>query len=939
MSSIPLLLCLAGGIVNVAAVQEHTAVRQRTSALEHQQLHLSSSTPNPIRIVITFLEDLVQRLQTQTTTDDEEYHKFMCKCHLIGINLTGHIDVGKERLPLLISSIEELMAYEGKLTGKLADYRAMYEEVLKTLRDTVMRHQSEVTALEKSIAEYNQNLIALNKSIVVLSEGLYGKKDADATAFLQSSAASDLKRLSESLEMSDKSRDALVAFLSQDETYEPGTGEIIGILKQLEEDMKKDLDKTNSELEELNSNFGPLVLAKEKEKVRLEEEINEYLKKQADAYLKLHGLKDEKTNTENDLADDEKSLAWWIRECKNKVKTHQETMADRSKEIVAIQRTIELLSSDTSLELFKRAVPSASASFLQLEVTSEALRARALDELRKRRRRRGSHGRDSRVDLIEIALRGGKTGFDRLLNMIDELVETSNREQDRERTTKNDCKKDIPQEESDIEIGEQNIKTNQRFLEEKQADEAKAKEARDAELNEIAILDANVVAETKRRQNDNIRYISKTQSARAAVKLLQIAINKLDSIYNPEGYNPAIDPDTPGVNQSDLINGCAGAICEQCPPDMKELEMKGSCCPKCIPKVEPPLACPEGTEAVEGGNGIEGCGLTSCSARYQMATVDECASMCALNSQCKAFSFAPVNGNQDHMDSPVCSFYSSDLATLTIGPKQIMCKHKGVDPSTLHYCGFDQLNTVMSTTLACSKMLEATDKGRGTGNLDLEKTDLCECMMDDAWKDKADEFQCTAARNSKHTVKQLYDICKTGPPYPAGFDFLQVARETNMSFVQIHASHSHSHPAMGAITMMNNLITILSKDMSKMKVEEKNAQEDYEEFIQDSDKQKEDRNKALEEAVQQLTDAEREVAKYAGFVQQYQDQLEIDKQELEELHKKCDFIMAYYDVRKKARQEEIEALLHAKAVLSGSPVPMFIQTRRQIRALRGHRSP
>jgi len=50
------------------------------------------------------------------------------------------------------------------------------------------------------------------------------------------------------------------------------------------------------------------------------------------------------------------------------------------------------------------------------------------------------------------------------------------------------------------------------------------------------------------------------------------------------------------------------------------------------------------------------------------------------------------------------------------------------------------------------------------------------------------------------------------------------------------------------------------------------------------------------------------------------------------LHAECDWLVKYFDIRKQARDEEIEALKNAKAVLSGAD---FSLLQMQGRSLRG----
>ncbi len=45
-----------------------------------------------------------------------------------------------------------------------------------------------------------------------------------------------------------------------------------------------------------------------------------------------------------------------------------------------------------------------------------------------------------------------------------------------------------------------------------------------------------------------------------------------------------------------------------------------------------------------------------------------------------------------------------------------------------------------------------------------------------------------------------------------------------------------------------------------------------------------------------------------------------------ELHQSCDFVMKNFDVRQTARDEEVEALRQAKAILSGAKFEAFLKT-------------
>merc|ERR1711959_208025 len=51
-----------------------------------------------------------------------------------------------------------------------------------------------------------------------------------------------------------------------------------------------------------------------------------------------------------------------------------------------------------------------------------------------------------------------------------------------------------------------------------------------------------------------------------------------------------------------------------------------------------------------------------------------------------------------------------------------------------------------------------------------------------------------------------------------------------------------------------------------------------------------------------------------------------------ELHQSCDFVMKNFEVRQTARDEEVEALKQAKAILSGAKFEEFLQEARRSRS-------
>merc|ERR1719230_397790 len=106
--------------------------------------------------------------------------------------------------------------------------------------------KKEADAFAKESAEQKTNLDALSKAIPAIEKGMGG-------AFLQTDTAAVLRKIVLNADLAGEDREELSAFLSQGQSQSqsdgedsPGSGEIVGILKQLKEEMQKDLAELTS---------------------------------------------------------------------------------------------------------------------------------------------------------------------------------------------------------------------------------------------------------------------------------------------------------------------------------------------------------------------------------------------------------------------------------------------------------------------------------------------------------------------------------------------------------------------------------------------------------------------------------------------------------------------------------------------------------------------
>merc|ERR1719222_473574 len=107
---------------------------------------------------------------------------------------------------------------------------------------------------------------------------------------------------------------------------------------------------------------------------------------------------------------------------------------------------------------------------------------------------------------------------------------------------------------------------------------------------------------------------------------------------------------------------------------------------------------------------------------------------------------------------------------------------------------------------------------------------------------------------------------------------------------------------------------------------EEDAQKAYEDFVKET-------NASIEAKSAEIVSKSDIKAKAEGNLVETKEAKEATMLELEqlsnynaELHQSCDFVMKNFDVRQTARDEEIEALKQAKAILSGAKFEEFLQS-------------
>jgi len=132
------------------------------------------------------------------------------------------------------------------------------------------------------------------------------------------------------------------------------------------------------------------------------------------------------------------------------------------------------------------------------------------------------------------------------------------------------------------------------------------------------------------------------------------------------------------------------------------------------------------------------------------------------------------------------------------------------------------------------------------------------------------------------------------------------------------AGYAKSAGAGGALQLLATVI----KDAEVVEIEltktEQKSQADYSEFVQDATNSIEADRSSIETKTGEVAESKAALAETEKA--QLGNQEELDKLNalLKAHHAECDYVMKYFDIRQEARQEEMDAIKDAKAILSGA---------------------
>ena len=483
---------------------------------------------NPVRKVVTMLQAIQKKVEAEGEKEEEMYKKYMCYCKTGTAALEASVAAADEKLPQVEAAINETEAKKAQLDDDVVAHKADRKAAKASMAEATAIREKQAAEYASFKAEGTADTVAIEKAVAALEKGMGG-------SFLQTPSANRLQKLFQNNDdLMEDDRQQVIAFLSGGTGYAPQSGQITGILKQMLDSMQAGLAEATATEEAAIVAYEELMAAKKKEIEALTKSIEEKIVRSGELAVEIVNMKEDLDDTMKAALEDKKFLADLEKNCATKTGEWDEIVKTRAEELLALADTIKVLNDDDALDLFKKTLPSPSASFVQVKVGASSVRARALEMIHAAQK--SAKTSRPQLDLIAIALHGKAGGFEKVITMIDDMVVLLKKEQVSDDEKKGYCGAEFDTTDDKKKALERSISDSEAAI----ADAQEAIETLTAEIKAliegIEALDKSVAEATENRKTENSEYTELMAQDTAAKELIEFAKNRLNKFYNPKLY-------------------------------------------------------------------------------------------------------------------------------------------------------------------------------------------------------------------------------------------------------------------------------------------------------------------------------------------------------------------------------------------------------------------
>merc|ERR1719454_2126485 len=181
------------------------------------------------------LQQMSNKVVAEGKKEQELFDKFMCYCTNGADDLAASIKAADTKIPQTESALKEAAANKAQFEADVKQHQSDRAEAKEAIAAATALREKQAAEYAKVSSDYNDNIAAMGKAISAIGAG--------AAGFLQTTAATAVKRLAIDMDISPADRDQVMSFLAQGQGfgYTAGNPQVVGILSQMKQTMEKEL--------------------------------------------------------------------------------------------------------------------------------------------------------------------------------------------------------------------------------------------------------------------------------------------------------------------------------------------------------------------------------------------------------------------------------------------------------------------------------------------------------------------------------------------------------------------------------------------------------------------------------------------------------------------------------------------------------------------------
>merc|ERR1719253_1951365 len=258
----------------------------------------STAGANPIRKVVTLMQNMQKEIEAEGAKEKELFDKFMCYCSGGTDSLKKAIADAQAQAEELTAKLKSEEAEKSQIAQDLINHKSDREGAKGDIEEATVLRNKEEAAYSAEKADSETNIAAMAKAIPALEKGMGG------AALLQMPNGDRLKKLVQSYPNMDASdRRQALAFLEDSSESTGASDQIVGILKAMKDDMEAELKEAVADEEKAVARFADLKASKAKEIEMATEAVETKTGRSGEVAVSVVQTKDAIEDTESELAD------------------------------------------------------------------------------------------------------------------------------------------------------------------------------------------------------------------------------------------------------------------------------------------------------------------------------------------------------------------------------------------------------------------------------------------------------------------------------------------------------------------------------------------------------------------------------------------------------------------------------------------------------------